>query len=494
MPGRTAWILGNQLSLENPVLEGADRVLLVESAAYLSGTRFHRQKLHLVYSAMRHFARELEAEGREVDLRAAPTLRDGVADHVADHDPAEIVLLEPTSAAAHPALGDLPRVCIARGTLFLTHPDDFTGWAQGRRRIVMEDFYRWQRKRLGVLMDGDQPAGGRWNLDKENREPPPRDRRPPTPWRAEEDEIDTEVRAMLDAHAPPTFGADRPRRWPATHAEALEALADFVANRLATFGPWQDAMLRGERFMWHGLISSSLNLGLLSPLEAVGAVETAYRAGDVPLASAEGFIRQVIGWREYVWGEYWLGQERWANANALDADRPLPELFWGGPTDMACLSDSIAGLEQTAYSHHIERLMLYGNLMLLLGVRPEEALEWFQIAFIDGYEWVMHPNVLGMALFADGGRMMTKPYAASGRYVNRMSNHCKGCRYDPGKRTGENACPYTTLYWHFLDRNRARLQANRRMGTIYSTLDRFGEDDLREIRLLGDRLRERFDA
>ncbi len=490
----TAWVLGDQLSHDNPALEGAERVLIVESRAALTRAGVHRQKLHLLLSAMRHFAAELRARGVEVDLRAASSLRAGLEAHVAEHEPAEVALLEPSSAGALHRLGALPGVRLVRGSLFTLHPEEFSGWASGRRRMVMEDFYRWQRRRLGVLMDGDEPAGGQWNLDAENRRPPPRDRRPPERVDPVEDEIDAGVRRDLDALAPPSFGTDAPRRWPATHTEARAELERFVAERLPDFGPWQDAMLHGERFMWHATLSSSLNLGLLSPHECVEEAEVAYREGRAPLASAEGFIRQLIGWREYVWGTYWLWRERWPSANALGADTALPAAFWGQGTDMRCLGDAVAGLADTSYAHHIERLMLFGNLMLLLGVRPHEALEWFQVAFIDGYEWVMAPNVLGMALFSDGGAMMTKPYAASGRYVDRMSDHCKGCRYDPGTRVGPNACPYTTLYWDFLDRHRPRLERNHRMGPMYRNLDRLPLAELEEVRGQALALREHFDA
>ena len=494
MAGRTAWVLGDQLSHENPALEGVDRVLLVESRATLCGRRFHRQKLHLVLSAIRHFAAELRGRGIEVDHRSAPTLREGLEAHVRDHSPDSIGLLEPSSVGGRRGLGALPGVELVPGSLFVVHPDEFRDWAEGRRRMVMEDFYRWQRRRLGVLMDGSEPAGGRWNLDRENRRPPPRDRRPPAVPELVEDEIDVEVRRDLDRLAPPCFGEDAPRQWPATAAEAEEALERFLAERLADFGPWQDAMLHGERWMWHARLSSSLNLGLLSPLDCVARAEAAYREGEASLASVEGFVRQLIGWREWVWGTYWLWQERWPHDNALGADVGLPELFWGGATDMNCVGDAIAGLRETSYAHHIERLMLFGNLMLLLGVRPEEALEWFHVAFIDGYEWVMAPNVVGMALHADGGRMMTKPYAASGRYVDRMSDHCRGCRYDPKKRTGEDACPFTTLYWDFLARHRDRFAQNRRMGPILGNLDRMEPDELDEIRARARGLRADFSA
>ena len=501
MPGRTAWILADQLSTANPVLEGADRVLIVESATRPGRLRFHRQKLHLVFSAMRHFAADLESAGREVDYRRAPTLTDGLRAHLVDFEPESVALLEPNTLGAGERLADAdPRVELVEGTLFLTDPAQFAEWANGRKLLRMEDFYREQRRRFDLLMDGDEPAGGRWNYDPENREPPPVGVSPPRPYRPREDGIDEEVRRDLDrmeADGLRTSGEDGPRIFPATRDQAVRALDSFVAKRLPTFGPYQDGMVRGERFMWHALLSSSLNLGLLDPLECARAAERAWLEGSAPIESVEGFVRQVIGWREYVWGVYRLRGRSMLVPNELEADRPVPgaisELDPEG-TSMACLSDTLAGVRDTAYAHHIERLMLLGNLMLTLGVDPTEATDWFHSAFIDGYEWVMVPNVAGMALWADGGKMMTKPYAATGRYVDRMSNYCPDCRYSPKKRTGPDACPLTTLYWDFLDRNRELLGSNHRMRMQVRNLDRIDRDEMAEIREQAAGLRDEFTA
>ncbi len=482
MATRTAWVLGDQLSHENPSLDGADAVLMIESRAKLGSGRWHRQKLHLVLSAMRHFADELRERGLEVDYRGARTLATGLRSHIREHRPGSVALMRPNSRAALTRLTRLDRVELIDETLFLTHPDEFAAFAEGRRQLRMENFYREQRRRFELLMEGSEPSGGAWNFDPENRKPPPRDSQPPRPYRPREDAIDEAVRADLDRGGLDLWGADAPRSFPATRAEALRALRRFVADRLPAFGPYQDAMLNGESWMWHSLLSSSLNLGLLEPLEVARAAEAAYREGDVRIASAEGFIRQVIGWREYVWGVYWLQGREWPRMNALRARRDLPQAFWGGPTEMRCLADVTSKLERTAYAHHIERLMVAGNLGLLLGVEPRQLYDWFHRAFIDGYEWVMEPNVLGMATWADGGRMMSKPYAASGRYIDRMSDHCRECRYDPGTRTGSDACPFTTLYWDFLDRNRGRLGDNRRLAMPLRNLERIGAPELAEIR------------
>jgi deoxyribodipyrimidine photolyase-related protein len=495
MAGRTAWILADQLSPENPALEGADRVLMVESLAAAGRLPFHRQKLHLVWSAMRHFARELERDGVEVDYRKAASLTDGLAGHIARFNPDSVALLEPATIGAGKRLSSPEqRVELVEGGLFLTSPADFQEWASGRKQLRMEDFYRRQRRRFDLLMDGSEPLGGFWNYDAENRKPPPKDASPPRPYRPREDEIDRQVRAELDELSGSLVmaGVDGPRIFPATRVEARRALRSFCESRLADFGSYQDAMLGGERFLWHALISSSLNLGLLEPLECARAAEDALRAGRAPINSVEGFIRQVIGWREYVWGVYRLRGVELSGENALGANAPVPKAVAAldpDATDMACLSDVLGGVRDTAYAHHIERMMVLGNLMLLLGVEPKAATDWFHGAFIDGYEWVMAPNVAGMALWADGGKMMSKPYAASGRYIDRMSDHCRDCRYSLDDRTRENACPFTVLYWDFLDRNRELLSKNRRMWMPMKNLDRIDPDELESIRDRASRIR-----
>lgn len=488
MSGRTAWVLADQISVDNPVLEDADRVLLVESAAGAGRLVFHRQKLHLVWSAMRHFARDLECRGIEVDYRRASSLREGLLGHIDQFGPDQVLLLEPSTIGAGAKLSALdPRVEVLEDGLFLTSPSEFAEWASERKQLRMEDFYRRQRRRFRLLMEGDEPLGGAWNFDAENRKRPPKDSSPPRPYRPREDEIDRQVRADLDELSDNLVmsGTDGPRIFPATRKEAQRALKSFCDQRLPDFGRYQDAMLGGERFMWHALISSSLNLGLLSPLECARAAEDAYTAGRAPINSVEGFIRQVIGWREYVWGVYRLRGSELAGENALEARAPVPKAITEldpDATDMACLKDVLAGVRDTAYAHHIERLMVLGNLMLLLGVEPGAATEWFHGAFIDGYEWVMAPNVAGMALWADGGKMMSKPYAASGRYIDRMSDHCRGCRYSLEDRTSEEACPFTVLYWDFLDRNRELLGGNRRMWMPMKNLDRIEPAELDSIR------------
>ncbi|MBA2517473.1 MAG: cryptochrome/photolyase family protein [Solirubrobacterales bacterium] len=474
--GHTALILGDQLSHSNPALEGADRVLMIESRVALDRLRYHRQRRHLVLSSMRHFAAELLDRGEleVVERRDVGSM----ADVLGDFD--DVVCAEPNSLHARKPL-EHRGVSFVPSRQFLTAPEDFAAWADGRRKLVMEDFYREQRRRFGLLLDErGKPEGGRWNLDKENRTPARDGLTAPVPWLPEEDEIDAEVRRDLDAMGLVEAGQDGPRLWPATGAEARIALDDFVANRLAGFGPWQDAMVSGERWLYHARLSSSLNLWLLDPLDACIAVQDAYRAGGVPLQSAEGFIRQIIGWREYIWGMYWLRGEDWRSDNALGAQRPLPEAFWTGETDAECLRSTLRDVSETAYAHHIQRLMVLGNLMLLLGVRPWEAVEWFQASFIDGAEWVMAPNAAGMATFADGGAMMTKPYAGGGNYIDKMSTYCRDCRYEP------RSCPVTALYWDFMARHAEDFSSNRRMRLPLNTLGRMDPARLAALRQQAD--------
>ncbi len=482
--GHTALVLGDQLSHSNPVLDGAGRVLIIESRSALSRLRYHRRRRHLVLSAMRHFVQELRDAGIEVDHVRAATMAPALSRH------ADVRVAAPNDAGARRALA-AKGVTLVASTQFLTDPDAFADWAHGRVRLKMEDFYRDQRRRFDVLMDDGKPAGGRWNYDHDNRRPPKDGLSPRPPYRPQEDAIDAEVRRDLDAMDLPEMGEDGPRELPATAAEAQRMLADFVEHRLAGFGTWQDAMVPGERWLFHSLLSSSMNLWLLDPLDVVRAVERAYRDGDAPINAAEGFIRQVIGWREYVWGMYWLRRDEWRTDNALDARRALPAVFWTGDTDLNCLGNAMTDVLESGYAHHILRLMVLGNLHLLLGVRPWESVEWFRAAFVDGAEWVMAPNAAGMATWADGGEMMTKPYAASGNYIDKMSHYCGGCRYTPRKRTGEDACPVTQLYWDWMARHGERFADNRRMRHQVGAVARMDPAELAEIQRGAERHRQR---
>ena len=478
----TVWVLGDQLHRHSGALAAADpathRVLLVESQGLWERKAWHRQRLHLVVTALRRFADELRAEGFTVDLRRAPSLAAGVRAHVAEHRPTRIRAMEPMSYDGRALLlrfRDELGLEVVRSDQFLCHHDEFAAWADGRRSVKMEDFYRWQRTRLGVLMDGDEPAGGRWNFDHDNREPPPRDGRAwPEPVRTPLDDLDRAVLAELPTTC---WGAPPDGTWATDRAGALARLDHAITEILPRFGPHEDAMLSTSWHLAHTLLSPYLNLGLLHPSEVVDAAEDAYRAGAVPIASAEGFVRQVIGWREYVWGRYWQWMPEYRHENALDAHRPLPPVFTGAPTRMRCVAHTLGDVHDHGWTHHIQRLMIIGNLALTAGVDPWELTEWMWAGFVDGAEWVMLPNVVGMALHADGGRMATKPYASGGAYVDRMSDYCKECPYDRKRRVGDDACPFTTLYWDFLARHRDRFLKNARVAQQVRAAERLGDLD-----------------
>ncbi|GAC1322321.1 MAG: cryptochrome/photolyase family protein [Mycobacteriales bacterium] len=462
---RRRWLFADQLGPH--FLDTDDQpVLLIESRAVFRRRRFHRQKAHLVLSALRHRAREL---GDQAVFVQAGTYGEALA-AVTDR----LDVCGPTSYAADAFVRRRPDVEVLPERGFATTREHFAGWAAGRgkRRLLMEDFYRDARRRHDVLMDGVEPAGGRWNLDEDNRQPPPRSATLglAEPWWPVEDEIDEQVRADLDRwerEGDVRFvGSDGPRLFAATRAEALAALDVFVDRRLGTFGPYEDAMLAGDWAMAHSLLSPALNLGLLDPLECVRRAEAAYRSGAAPLASVEGYVRQLIGWRDYVWNIYWHAGPDYRARNALAAHEPLPAWFRDLDADAVearCLSSVLRGVRDRGWEHHIPRLMILGNYALQRGWNPAELTDWFHRCFVDGYDWVMAPNVVGMSQHADGGLMATKPYAAGGAYINRMSDFCGGCTYRPTVRLGDDACPYTAGYWWFLARNADRLAANGRM-------------------------------
>lgn len=487
-------MLGDQLNRELGPLADASpadaRVLMVESGAKLAGKRWHVQRAHLVLTAMRRFADDLRAEGFAVDYRRAVSLGQGMRDHRLEWLPTEVVAMEPASWDGRRML-EANDVVMTRSEQFLCHPEEFATWAQSRRQVKMEDFYRWQRRRLGYLMDGAEPAGGRWNFDHENREPPPRGASSwPEVQRDDLDDVDAAVLEDLAGFA--TWGDAPSGVWATSRAEALRRLEHVMVDVAPRFGPHEDAMLSSSWQLAHTLLSPYLNLGLLHPREVCDAVEAAYRSGDVPIASAEGLIRQVIGWREYVWGLYWLWMPDYRSVNELAAHRRLPPLFTGGGTQMNCVATTVGDVGAYGWTHHIQRLMVIGNLCLLAGVEPQELVEWMWASFVDGAEWVMVPNVVGMALHADGGRMATKPYAAGGAYIDRMSDYCASCRYDRKQRTGTDACPFTTLYWDFLARHRQRFARNPRMAQQVRGLDRLA--DLAGVRARADEVLAALDA
>jgi deoxyribodipyrimidine photolyase-related protein len=478
---QTVLILGDQLNRTSSALASCTptdtRILLVTSRAALRGKRWHRQRLHLVLAGMAKLAESFRVDGFEVDERVSNTLSEGIADHRAQFAPTEIVAMSPMS---HRAIDILQHndVRLTPNTQFLCDASVFAEWAATKKnRLRMEDFYRWQRTRLNILLEPDgQPSGGQWNYDAENREPPPKDGRSwPKPEYFALTGIDSTVSAQIAELAPQAFGVVWDGLWPTTTAEAEQRLDRVISEVLPHFGPHEDAMMHNEWHLAHTLLSSSLNVGLLHPSVIIEKAEAAYRAGTIPLASAEGFIRQVIGWREYVWGLYWLWMPEYATKNGLHADQPIPPALLGKPTKMRCVARSMEDIHQRAYAHHIQRLMVLGNLALLTGINPQAMTEWMWAGFVDAAEWVMVPNVIGMSLHADGGMMATKPYAAGGAYISKMSDYCKGCAYDPKKRTGDNACPFTTLYWDFLARHEETFRKNHRMSQPMAGLRRLSD-------------------
>jgi deoxyribodipyrimidine photolyase-related protein len=490
----TVWVLGDQLNRSLGALHEATpathRILMIESRAKLTSKRWHVQRAHLVLSSMRHFAAELRHEGFDVDLVVADSLRAGHREHVGRHAPATVVATEPASWDGMALLRSLG-VTMVRSNQFLCHYEDFAHWADGQRgRLTMEHFYRWQRSRLGYLMDGDEPVTGRWNYDEDNRQRPPRSATPwPQPPRAALDDIDRAVVAELRGHC---WGAEPDGTWATTRAEALVRLRHFVDQTLPMFGPHEDAMVERSWHLAHSVLSAYLNIGLLLPGEVCDAVQDAYDDGRVDIASAEGFIRQVIGWREYVWGVYWRWMPEYRERNELGAHRPVPPAFRGeASTDMNCVGRCMEALHEHAYNHHIQRLMVLGNLALLHGVEPLAMADWMWSSFVDGAEWVMLPNVIGMSQWADGGMMATKPYAAGGNYIDTMSDYCGSCRYDRRKRVGPDACPFTTLYWDFLARHRERLVTNPRIARQVRAADRL--TDLTDVRARAVEVRRRLD-
>ena len=510
-------VLGDQLDRRSAAFDGfdpaADRVWMAEARHESTPIDSSKTRLALFLACMRHFRDGLRAEGITVEyhpLAAVPRATPGVAGaliallqrDLAALQPAKVVLLEPGDFGLGEALRAALRGAGAaveerEDRHFLCSRAEFAAHARGRKQLRMEFFYREMRRRHGVLLDADGgPEGGEWNFDAENRkafgrEGPgalglqaPRSFPPDAVTR----DVLREVSTVFAHHPGALDGFD----WPVTRAEALLALEDFIVHRLAAFGDFQDAMWQGEPWLFHSRLSAALNLKLLDPREVIAAAEASYRAGRAPLAAVEGFIRQILGWREYVRGVYGLHMPDYLERNALDAHEPLPAFYWTGDTDMACLRDAVGQTLRLGYAHHIQRLMVTGLFALLLGVDPREVHRWYLAVYVDAHEWVELPNTLGMSQYADGGVMASKPYIASGRYIARMGNHCAGCRYDPGASTGAKACPFTTLYWDFLLRHERALAANPRMGMQVRNLGRLAADQRAAVRAQADALRTAF--
>jgi len=502
-------VLGDQLDRAHPVLaeldRGRDRVLFVEARGEASHVWSHKARIALFFAAMRSFAAELRAQGCDVEY-----LRIGTHGHdsLASAWRAVLARDKPLRAAATEpgdwrVLADLQRVCAETSTPLDIRPDprfvcstrDFAQWAGERASLRMEFFYRWMRRRENVLMDGSEPAGGRWNFDAENRRAFGRagPGEIPEPPRFAPDAVTREAIEDVSRHFADHPGSLARFAWPVTPAQSKEALRSFVEQRLAAFGEHQDAMWDTMPFGWHSLLSAAMNLKLLDPRQAIAAAERAWREGRAPLASVEGFVRQVLGWREFVRGVYWRDMPGLAAANHFGHHEHLPKWYWTGDTDMRCMRAVVGQTLEHGYAHHIQRLMVTGNFALLARVEPSQVCDWYLAVYVDAVDWAERPNTAGMALFADGGRFTSKPYAASGQYTSRMSNYCKGCRYDPAARTGERACPVTVFYWRFVLTHERELARNPRTSLMARGAARFGEEERHAILAKASEIEARID-
>ena len=487
-------ILGDQLNAAISSLSDVDAhndiILMCEVWDEATYVKHHKKKIAFIFSAMRHFANELTVKGYNVhyikldDTENTGSFEGEFVRAIEAHKPSKVIV---TEASEYRVLKDMEGwqlgvpVEIRPDDRFLCTHAEFEAWAEGRKQFRMEYFYRGIRKKYGILINGDQPEGGQWNYDSENRKPPKEGLIVPQAYSSEPDAISLEVIALVEERFPDHFGDLEPFYFAVTRTQALECLHQFIQQRLVNFGDYQDAMVQGEPWMFHSHISFYMNCGLLLPLECVQAAEHAYHEKQAPLNAVEGFIRQIIGWREYVRGIYWLKMPNYETENFLEAKQDLPDLFWGAPTQMNCLSQCVKETKENAYAHHIQRLMVIGNFALIAGLNPDHVNEWFMIVYADAYQWVELPNVTGMILFADGGVLASKPYAASGAYINKMSDYCKGCRYKVSKKNGPEACPFNYLYWDFMIRNEDKLRGNPRLGMSYRTLARMGEDKAKAV-------------
>ena len=486
---RAIYVAFDQLHQEYGALKSADPatdlIIIIESQRMLKSRKWHLQRLWFMISAARHFAEDLRNAGFEVIYQKAESTRSGIENIVKNKKITKVIAAEPNSFRLSSDLDGL--VDFLPSDFFLTDKEEFIAWAGSQKSLLMENFYRTQRKRLNILMDGDKPTGGAWNFDKENRLPPPKNYKYPPYLTHSMDQLDLEVLQELKSSELQLWGADPDQTWGTTRKAALTQLDYFLEHHFENFGPYEDAMVSENWGFHHSLLSPYLNIGLIHSSEVIAAVRKRYQKGDIPIASCEGFVRQVIGWREYINGVYWFFGEKYRSENHFKLNRKLLPLFEDSKkTKMACVSTQIADIEARAWVHHIPRLMVLSNLALLTGIKPEEFLNWMREVFIDAADWVMVPNVIGMGMHSDGGKMATKPYISGGSYISKMSNYCKSCVYDPKVRTGENACPFTNLYWNFLSENEAEFTKNHRMFQQMSGLKRL--KDLAEVKVESQRI------
>ena len=500
-------VLGDQLNLDSAAFDGFDpsfdAVWMAESGEEATHVWSHKARIAIFLSAMRHFRDALLKKGLPVLYRTLddPANRGSLSaellDCISTTKPARLIMVNPGEYRVGEAIRREARrlrtkIEVRPDRHFLCSRQAFADHAAGRKQLRMEFFYREMRKRTGILMKAGKPAGGQWNFDADNRESFGKSGpgKIPKPTAFSPDPVTREVLRLVSSRFPKHPGSLENFDWPVTPAQAGQALEDFVKKRLGSFGPFQDAMWTNTPFGYHSRLSPALNLKLLNPGEVLRQAEKAYEAGKAPVGSVEGFARQVLGWREYVRGIYWLHMPRLEQMNELEASLPLPAFYWSGETDMHCLHQAIMQTLDYGYAHHIQRLMVTGLFALMLGVIPRRVHEWYLAIYVDAVEWVELPNTLCMSQFADGGILASKPYVATGKYIQRMSNYCEGCRYEPGEATGEQACPFTTLYWDFLIRHKTRLDKIPRMGLQLRNLGRLAKDRRRAIRKRADDLRK----
>ncbi|MGC3871744.1 cryptochrome/photolyase family protein [Halomonas sp. GXIMD04776] len=479
-------VLGDQLSLELPTLRDATNDAVIALCEVTEEGRYvphHPQKIALIFAAMRHFAQQLRDKGRQVHYSAlddddnCQDLLDEAERLATLYTCDEIRVVRPGEWRLWKRIANRKaNWTIIEDDRFFCPLADFATWAKDRKQPRMENFYRQMRRRTGLLMEDDEPAGGQWNFDHDNRQPIDRHIDVPALPRHRHDDTTRRVLALVESHFSEHFGSLEGFNWPVTRRQALADLRHFIDHRLPDFGRYQDAISDTQPYLFHARLSAAMNIGLLGPREVCEAAEAAYYQGDAPINAVEGFIRQILGWREYVRGIYWLKMPDYKCENHLNAKRDLPAFYWTGDTDLHCLKRALEMTHDNAYAHHIQRLMVTGNFALLCGVKPEALCDWYLAVYADAFEWVELPNTLGMVLHADGGLMGSKPYCASGKYIDRMSDHCSQCRYDVKKVTGENACPFNSLYWNFLEEHAERLEKNHRMKLIYGSLRRMSDD------------------
>ncbi len=479
-------VLGDQLDAGVHALRRGvkmrDVVVMAEVATEASYVPHHPKKIAFLFTAMRKFSAALREQGWQVaytrldDAENAGSIPGELLRRAAETGATEVLATEPGEWRLIGALQDMPLdVTLLPDDRFLCSHSEFEAWAEGRKTLRMEYFYREMRRKTGLLMEGEHPLGSKWNFDHENRKPAKADLFRVAFPKAQGDAVLDAVLDLVEARFPDNFGRLRPFHFQTDRAGALRALDHFITHSLPGFGTYQDAMLQDDPYLYHAVIGLYLNVGLLTPLEICKKAEAAYHSGEAPLNAVEGFIRQIIGWREFVRGIYFREGADYAASNALGHDRALPGIYWGAETKMNCISQVVGQTRDLAYAHHIQRLMVTGNFALLAGVHPTEVHEWYLAVYADAYEWVEAPNTVGMSQFADGGIVGSKPYVSSGAYIDRMSDYCKSCHYRVKDRTGEKACPFNLLYWHFLIRHRDRFVANPRMAQMYRTFDKMDQ-------------------